>query len=233
MTDLSSRIKLLRSKKKEPSLSELAYEQIKEAILSAKLKPGEIISENLMATALNMSRTPIREAFKELVHENLVEIIPGRGAVVKDISLKELKEIFELRLVLESYAAGVVVNRITDDEIAELKKVWQAIYEQIQKGKKIELETISEYDHKLHTLIINKCDNSHLNNFMDILSQQIRRYQLLVAIAHGDLADTVRQHLEIIALLEARDKEKLIKVLRNHIKASEEALIKKVINQKS
>lgn len=230
MTDLLKRVNKLRSKK-EPTLGEIAYEKIKEAILLAKLKPGEFISENELATALEMSRTPVREALKELTHENLVEIIPGRGAVVKAMSLKELKEIFELRQFLECGAAAVAIEKITDDEIAELEKVWQEFYKQVQQNKEIDTETISKHDNQLHTFIISKCDNSHLNSVMEMINQQIHRYQLLVAIAHGDLADTIRQHLEIIELLKARDKEKLIQVLRDHIKASEEDLIKQSILQ--
>lgn len=229
MTELSNRVKMLRREKKELSLSEVAYEQIKEAIVLAKFKPGEFISENMMATALEMSRTPVREALRELTYENLVEIIPGRGAVVKDISLKELKEIFALRQVLESFAVEDAVDRITGDEIAELEEIWQGFYEQVQQRKKIEPEIISECDHQLHNMIIRKCDNTYLHSFMDILSQQIRRYQLLVTIAHGDMADTIRQHLEIIDLLKARDKEKLTQVLRHHIKTSEAALIKQSV----
>lgn len=229
MTDLLKRVNRLRGKR-ETTLSEIAYEKIKEAILLAKLKPGEFISENVMAAALEMSRTPVREAIKELTHENLLEIIPGRGAVVKAMSFKELKEIFELRQFLECGAAAVAIEKITDDEIAELEKVWQAFNEQVQQNKEIDTETISKYDNELHTFIINKCDNSHLSSVMDMINQQIRRYQLMVAIAHGDLADTIRQHLEIIELLKARDKEKLIQVLKDHIKASEYALIKRSIS---
>ena len=118
-------------------------------LLYSKFKPGEFISENMMATALEMSRTPVREALRELTYENLVEIIPGRGAVVKDISLKELKEIFALRQVLENFAVEDAVDRITGDEIAELEEIWQGFYEQVQQRKKIEPEIISECDHQL------------------------------------------------------------------------------------
>jgi len=226
MTNLSARVEAFRSKGKKSNLAQVAYDQIKEAIVTAKLKPGDSISENMLASVLEMSRTPVREALKELESENLVGIMPGRGAFVKDISLKDLREIFELRRELECFAADSAIQNITGAEIQELENVWLSFKEQVRQQKQIEWETISRSDNQLHTLIINKCNNSHLKGFMGVLSQQILRYQLLTAQALGDLEDTIRQHLEIIALIKAKNTEKLIPALREHIEAAEKIIIR-------
>ncbi len=225
MASLSSRMEELRSKGKS-NLARTAYLQLKEDIVFAKFKPGEYISENMLATVLEMSRTPVREALKELAFENLVELMPGRGAVVKDISLKDLKEIFELRRVLECFAAETAVDNLTDAEIGELEQTWLHFQDQVRQEREIEWETVSRYDNALHELLIDRCNNSHLKNFMSVLSQQILRYQLMTAMALGDVKDTIRQHLEIIALLKARNTGGLVAALRQHIEQAESILVK-------
>jgi DNA-binding GntR family transcriptional regulator len=225
MTSLASRVDAIRSKGKS-NLARTAYVQLKEDITLARFKPGEYISENMLASALEMSRTPVREALKELAHENLVELMPGRGAMVKDISLKELKEIYELRCVLECYAVISAIDNLTDADIQELELTWLSFQDQVHREKQIDWEAVSRSDNILHGMIINRCSNSYLRNFMNILSQQILRYQLLTAMALGDIKNTIRQHLEIIALLKDRNTQELIRVLREHIEASEKILVK-------
>lgn len=224
MTSLSSRMEALRSKGQKSNLARTAYLQLKEAIVFAKFKPGEYISENMLAAVLEMSRTPVREALKELAYENLVELMPGRGAVVKDISLKDLKEIFELRRVLECFAAESAAQNLTDTEIQSLEQTWLAFQEQVRQEQQIEWESVSRCDNELHTMIIERCSNSHLKSFMSVLSQQILRYQLLTALALGDVKDTIRQHLEIIALLKERNTNELIAALGQHIEQAENIL---------
>ncbi|MGD0153223.1 MAG: GntR family transcriptional regulator [Thermacetogeniaceae bacterium] len=225
MASLSSRMEELRNKGKS-NLARTAYLQLKEDIVFAKFKPGEYISENMLATVLEMSRTPVREALKELAFENLVELLPGRGAVVKDISLKDLKEIFELRRVLECFAAESAVDNLTDAEIQDLEQTWLSFQDQVCRGQQLEWETVSRYDNALHEMIVDNCSNSHLKNFMSVLGQQILRYQLLTAMALGDVKDTIRQHLEIIALLKSRNNEELIAALGRHIEQAESILVK-------
>ncbi|MEW6663067.1 MAG: GntR family transcriptional regulator [Bacillota bacterium] len=226
MSNLVSRLEGIRKEKKS-NLAQTAYVQIKEAIIYAKFKPGDYLSENMLADVLEMSRTPVREALKELANENLVEIVPGRGACVKEISLKDIKEIYELRKVLECLAAESAVSNITDTEIEELENAWLSIQSKVQQKEQVEWEIVSRCDNKLHNLLIDKCNNSHLKNFMSVLNQQIFRYQLLTAQTLGDVENTIQQHLEIISLLKERNTEQLLPLLRQHIESAQEIVVKR------
>ncbi len=228
MSDLISCMEEMKSKKKS-NLARIAYDQIKEAIIYAKFRPGDVLSENMLAGVLNMSRTPVREALKELAGEGLVEIMPGRGGIVTHISWQDLKEIYELRYALESLAAETAIDHIQDEEIDELERKWQGLLDDLKKGKKIEWERVSLYDNELHSLIIDRCENGRLKGIMSVLNQQTLRFQLLSAQALGDPENTVRQHLEITALLRSRDREKLIPVLRRHIEMAMENITTKSI----
>lgn len=232
MSDFASRVKKARRERRS-DLARTAYMQIKEAIVYAKFKPGEYLSENTLAEVLGMSRTPVREALKKLAGQNLVDIVPGRGAFVKDVSLQDLLDIFELRKVLECLAAETALANITDAEIQESEEAWLCIRDRIRRGEAVDLAEISRYDNQLHTLIVSKCRNSYLKDFMGVLNQQILRYQLLTAQALGDVEDTIRQHLEIIALLRDKDPRKFIPVLRDHIEAAEQVMVRAIMKANS
>jgi DNA-binding GntR family transcriptional regulator len=223
MSSLATRIEGLRSNRKS-NLARTAYDQIKEAIIYAKFKPGDSLSENMMAKVLGMSRTPVREALKELAREDLVEILPGRGVYVKDISLKELKDLYELRGVLECLAAETAVHNTGSQELSEMEEEWLAVLGHYRQGQ-VDWETISNLDNKFHRMIINKSDNNQLREFMGLANQKILRFQLLSARALGDVEDTVRQHLEIIDLLKIKDRGKLIQVLAGHIEMAARNII--------
>ena len=227
MSNLVSRLEGLRLKSKY-NLARVAYEQIKEAIIYAKFKPGDTLSENMLASVLGMSRTPVREALKELAREDLVEVLPGRGVYVKDISLKELKDIYEMRAVLECLAVKTAIANISDDEIAGMKKSWVSILDHNRQGK-VAWEQISNLDNMFHRMIIDKSDNVSLREIMSLVNQKILRFQLLSAQALGDVEDTVRQHLAIIELIETRDAEKLVPVLALHIEEAARNVILKEI----
>lgn len=228
MSNLVARLEGLRLKGKY-NLARAAYEQIKEAIVTAKFKPGDSLSENMLASVLGMSRTPVREALRELAREDLVEILPGRGVFVKDISLKELKDVYEIRAVLECLAARTAIVNIGDDEIAAMKEAWQSILEQ-NRREEIAWDKISNLDNLFHRMIVDKSDNASLREIMGPVNQKILRYQLLAAQSLGDVEDTVRQHLGIIDLLEARDAEKLLPALVLHIEEAVRNIILKEIH---
>lgn len=214
-------------KDKRCNLAQSAYKQIKEAIIYTQFKPRDSLSENMLASVLEMSRTPVREALKELANEDFVEILPGKGAFVKPISLKDLREIYELRVLLEGEAARSAVANITDNEITELERVWTSFLARANNGEELSWETISRHDNQLHNLIINKCDNNRLKAFMALLKEHNLRYQFLAAKALGYPKETIRQHLEIINLIKNKENERLPEVLKKHIEFSKDIIIEK------
>jgi DNA-binding GntR family transcriptional regulator len=212
---------------KKHNLAKSAYRQIKEAIIYARFRPRDALSENMLAGALGMSRTPVREALKELANEGLVEILPGRGAFVRPISLKDLCEIYELRQILESEAIKTAVHNISDAEILKQEKVWLSHLNGIKRGEEISWESISLHDNQLHNLIIHNCDNNRLKAVMEVLNDHNLRYQLVAAKALGFPEETIRQHLEIINLIKNREIKKLPDVLQSHIELAKEIIMRK------
>ena len=100
----------------------MVFKTLRQSILTGELKPGERLMEIHLAEKLGVSRTPIREAIRKLELEGLVTMIPRRGAEVAKISEKNLKDVLEVRTCLDSLAVRLACQRITDEQIDDLKK---------------------------------------------------------------------------------------------------------------
>ena len=115
-------------------LRDVVFNTIKDGILTGRLRPGERLLENQLAEELGVSRTPIREALRMLEIENLVDLIPRKGAQVRDMSEKDIKDVLEIRKVLEELASGLAAENITKQQIIDLKKAHMDFVEAFERG---------------------------------------------------------------------------------------------------
>ncbi|MGA7279152.1 MAG: GntR family transcriptional regulator [Desulfocapsaceae bacterium] len=208
------------------SLAQKAYVVIRDSIIENEFKPGDCLSENSLAKALGMSRTPIREAIKVLSSEGFIEIHNGVGAFIKHITVKEIHDIFEVRSALECIAVDSALDRITDEEIEKLREDWLNLYEDAVAGKAIGFGVLSELDSKLHELLVVKCDNDFIIDIVAGIKMKIARFQKISAAALGDELNTINQHLELIDIMKSRDVEALKDKLKSHILQAEELILK-------
>lgn len=208
------------------NMTQVAYEAIKNSIIHNELKPGDYLSENMIAQTLGMSRTPVREALRVLASEGLIEIHNGVGIFVKHITPREIYEVFEVRAALECAAAKTSLDNITEQEIAQLYSDWLALKNRVDSGETIELDTLSKYDSILHALIIDKCNNTYLKNIISGIRLSIIRYQHLSAKALGNEKETISQHLEIIQIMKEKDLARLLPALEKHIMNAAEYIIR-------
>ena len=207
---------MLESKNKV-SLSESAYNQIKDAICSGKVVPGDILSESQTAAQLGMSRTPVREALRTLASEGFVEIRNGIGAYVKPLSSKDMEDLYEVRCLLEMQAIKTSIYRISNDEIDDLTRRFQAIYDACEQGDSPAQGEFSELDWELHSLLVDRCTNNYIKEIVAGNNSNLRRYQSLSVNVLGDVHESARQHLEILRVLRSRDLDKLEEVLHAHL----------------
>lgn len=102
---------------------DLAYEEIKKLILSGKLSNDMSISENVLAKMLGMSRTPVRDALRRLEMDGFVRIIPNQGAVIREVSINEVKEIYDMRIALEEFVTKELADMLSDKDFSNLEKI--------------------------------------------------------------------------------------------------------------
>ena len=220
------RVKAINSSSGLNNLAQEAYRQIKKSIMDNEFKPGDFLSENTLAQALGMSRTPIREAIKVLASEGLLEIHKGVGALIKHITLKEIHDIFEVRTALECIAVDSALDRITSQELDIMEKSWVDVRDEVLTGKSVGWDILSVLDSQLHEFLLTKCDNDFIIDIISSIRMKINRFQKISASALGNEMDTINQHLEIIRLMRNYDAEGLKNELKRHILLAEELIIK-------
>jgi DNA-binding GntR family transcriptional regulator len=187
------------------------YEYLLESILSNKLPAGTAIAELDISNELNVSRTPIREALKELEAEGLVTRYPSRGTIVSPITPYDVEEIFSLRILLESFALQLSLPKITKEEVEGIEAMFTRLDSSSSK------QEYYQADKSLHALIINHAGNRRLKQFLTILNSQIERFRRIAAVKPTRLANSKNEHLKILALLKQKDLNACEAALRNHL----------------
>lgn len=199
----------------EISQKEKSYKGIKQAIISYEIKPGEPLVEKQIADKLGVSRTPVREALKELKNEGLVKIIPRKGAFVAEISSRDIEEIFLLREILECTAIKIAISRIKEEDLIEIESTFNSIINDIKRKN---YKNVLYVDIKFHNFIVDSSGNSRLYQFIRILNDQIYRLRYLSATVPGRLSKSLQEHKDILEALKKRDKDLAEQRLRRHIR---------------
>lgn len=187
------------------------YDYLLEAILSNQLPPGAPIIETEISAALKISRTPVREALKELASDGLVSHYPLKGTFVSEITPYDIEEIFNLRTMLEVCALQLAYDKITEDELKRVEKMFAALDENSSK------EALHEADKCLHSLIVDKAGNYRLKQFLGILNVQIERFRRMAARDPNRLISSKQEHQEIIHLLQKKDLKACEESLKKHL----------------
>lgn len=195
-------------------LRDVVFNTLKDGILTGRLRPGERLLENQLADELGVSRTPIREALRMLEIENLVDLIPRRGAQVKDMSEKDIKNVLEIRKVLEELAAGLAAENITNRQIAELKEAHRAFVEAFDRGDSTE---VLAADTRFHDIIFNATGNDKLVQIISNISIQIYRYRIAYLKLLKNISVPNEQHISLINAFENRDVRRAKEISREHI----------------
>lgn len=196
-----------------------AYNYIKNAVVSGQLKPGMPIRENDISEALQMSRTPIREALKDLEAEGVVTIYASHGTFVSTLTASDVEEIFELRSLLELWSLGRGINRFTEQELDTLEKMMK---DADSTGK---WDDIHQADLYLHNMIVEKSGSRRLAAFMKNLNTQIERISVSSSTDLRRKKETYEEHMAIIEGIRSRDLKKSQALLKRHLKLVSEAAI--------
>ena len=205
---------------------EIAYQKIRNKIVSGALKPGQPITEELISADLKMSRTPVREALIRLQSEDLISIIERKGAIVKEITPKDVVEVFQIRLLIEPYATKVCVEFV--DKVV-LEKIKQYLGQLLKTPKSKDAflkheKGLNEID-DLHNLIIKSSGNRRLVNLFYTLHGQILRVIFLERRIPGRLEQSIQEHLKIVSALLDGDGDTAADCMKEHLESNMADLI--------
>lgn len=204
--------------KGKETLSERAYQHIKEALCRGEIAAGDILSESRLAAELGISRTPVREALRILASEGWVEIRRGIGAYVKSPSSKDIEDLYEVRCLLETLAIKTSVFNISNEEIDSLEARFRACLDSYMTGSPPDPRRFSDLDWELHELIVERCRNNYLKTILRSNYSSMKQYQFLSFEALNNIKESTLQHLDILSLMRRRDVDALTAALLAHLK---------------
>lgn len=199
--------------KKRQSLAEKAYNKIKELIIEQKLKPGQSISEDFLASILKTSRTPIREALRILHSDRLITLIPQKGAFVKKLSLEDIQNIYYLRIGLEGIATRLATNKIPKKDLLRIKSKLK----DLNNKKNISYKEVFPVSMEFHQMITDHTGNELLIEIIDKIKVQIAMTLPIMTIVPSRIKEIIEDHLKIIEALEKGDALYAERQMREHI----------------
>ncbi|HEX7386720.1 MAG TPA: GntR family transcriptional regulator [Castellaniella sp.] len=204
-------------------LHDVIVEQLRNFVVEGSIAPGTKLNERELCDTLGISRTPLREAIKVLAAEGLVEITPNRGASVYQMSEAEIREMFELMSCLEGFSGLLACQRITEEEITEIKAMH---YVMLACHAKKDLPGYYKQNSLIHDHINQAARNAALRQVYLATNRRLQslRFRSNFETAKWDKA--MGEHSEMIEALEAHNGERLSIILRDHLLEKRDAVLR-------
>ncbi|VEG51826.1 transcriptional regulator [Mycolicibacterium aurum] len=198
-----------------PVLRERVYSTLEDLIVRRVLQPGERLLENELAAALGVSRNPVREALTMLARTGWVDIHPRTGAYVHAPTPDEIDDFFDMRTLLESYAAERAASRVTAEQLDVLEEIWREGVSAVESG---DVQGIVSANSAFHDRISEWSGNGMLHSTLSMMKKRVRWYFSSVADVRG--MASWNEHRRIIDALRARDAAHASTLMRAHTMAT-------------
>ena len=201
------------------------YKEIRHAIVSYMLKPGERLNVEELAQKLGVSLTPVRGAIQQLATEGLVEIKPRSGTFVASLTAQDVEETLQIRCALECLAGETAVSRIGDADLGRMRELLHTLAKPV--ASKEDQRAHERDNSELHLILVRASGNRRLCEIYEALNAHLK-----IACVHASendwaarLAEEREEHEAIVAALDARDAEGLHTALRKHVYRAKDTLV--------
>lgn len=199
-------------------LSQQILSELKEEIISGRLRPNQKISIEELAQNWKVSTTPVRDAIRNLDAAGFVVISPRKSITVADLDLKAFKDVFDLRIALECCAVELAINSIPTEVIENALHEFHFAYDEYKTTGN--LEYLEKVDNYVHQIILDYCDNKKLVGMMDQLHDLISWARGIVINQPKSYVDAADEHILILEHLKSRQVELAVQAVRTHLKNS-------------
>ena len=198
------------------SLSRQAYQRIRDKIITLQLSPGALVNEAALIDELQIGRTPIREALQRLACEGLVVLRPRRGAFVASLSITDLQQIFELRRILEGYAAVLAAERATEADLTAMEATLTKLHEADRRG---DAQAYIEVDRAFHRALARGAHNRFLEYILTRMYHLNLRLWYLALDKIGPMRETIEEHRRVLEAVARHDGPQAGAAIGDHITA--------------
>jgi DNA-binding GntR family transcriptional regulator len=207
-----------------PSLPELAYTQLREAILTGTLAAGTPLRQEELASQLGMSRLPVREALRRLDSEGLVQLRPRRGYIVATLDREEIDDVLDLHGTLEAMAGHAATLRRDDDVVADLERCVGQL-ERVSSRSPVDVEAFTALNAQFHERLLETSGRPFLNRMLRLVRGNAERYTRAGAGMLFDLRESQHEHRSILEAYRAGDAAAVAKLCRAHRDATRKRLL--------
>jgi DNA-binding GntR family transcriptional regulator len=207
---------------KPKDLKAWAYETIKDDILNRRVEPGEKLRIEVLAKKLSISRTPIREALLRLESEGLVRIASRVGFFVCDLTQQGIRELFELRELIEGYAAEKAAPALSDDDLEQISDLQQKATAAFEQD---DLLSFNKYEIALHDFLISHSGNAQLLKMIEGLKDLTYRERQYALRSRENVSKSIQEHRMLIGALQAHDGIQAGQLMRAHLRNVRDRLL--------
>jgi DNA-binding GntR family transcriptional regulator len=217
MTQSSAHLNQIENK----SRRERIIESLREAIVSGELKPGDPLVETEIAAQLGVSRAPLREALQALSREGLIETLPYRGTIVRNLTRTDIEELYSFRSLLEEFALRRVIERDSTDDVRVLRSHFE---EMLAAAKRDNVREVNLADRRFHDALIDLSQHGLLQASWQTVSLRVRQVMSLRNRRNQDLTRVAYNHVPIIEAIAQQNLAEALRLLREHIASSGDLL---------
>lgn len=212
------------------TLRERIVEFIKDSVVSGMLKPGERVPEQEIARNFGISRTPIREAFRQLESEGFITVTPRKGAVVSPITDKDVREFYVIKGLMEGYAARTACSKLTQKDIKKLENLNAQMKRCAEKN---DVKGFFSLDNQFHETFFKACGNEKLCNLINNLVKQFERFRITALSLPGRMQSSVVQHDGIIQAFKDNNAELAEKLVSANAEKGSDVLVEEILKDRS
>lgn len=205
------------------SLRNKVFTQLQNDILNGKYQPGESLIETKLSEEMGVSRTPIREAIRQLELEGLVQSIPNKGAIVKGISAQDIEDIYTIRMLIEGLAARWAAEKITPWELSELKEALEL--EEFYTLKN-DTDHLLKFDSRFHEIIFKASKSKPLMHTLSTFHHYVQRARNTSLSSPGRAQEVLEEHKAILQAIIDRDVERAERLTTEHVRKASLSLLK-------
>lgn len=214
MAVMAKRLNEQETDSRHLTASQTVARGLEDDILTGRLKPGTRLDEQIIAKRFNVSRTPVREAFRHLDSAGLIDLRRNHGAIVKVLTIKELIEMFQVMAELEGLCARLSGRRMTDEERTDMRRAHDACNARAAAG---DYEGFFAANNELHEIIYQGSHNSFLREQTRALRNRVNPYRRLITYQPHRMEDSTAEHEAVCTAIERRDGETAHRLMREHV----------------
>lgn len=198
------------------------YQILKEDICSGKYRPGQWLQENEVAAQLSVSRSPVREALRQLAADGLVVEIPNKGVFVKEFTSRDIEEVFDLRVLLENYAIGHLKDNLST---AGMKQLMACLAQMEQAHAQNDLRRYIDQDAQLHSLLVELSGNSLLSSIYSRIHSMNQQFRIYSLVSKKRFDESIEEHRDMIHRLLTGNTQEAQVINRRHLQLAREKII--------